>query len=123
MAQHSNADKESLWLERIRLWRQSQLSVRAFCAHRRLREPSFYSWRRLLRERGLIDDGPSAQAAPRAPTPAFIKIAVDNAASGSAVSGSAIDLVLAAGRILRVRAGFDPELLRQLVRLLEESAC
>ena len=118
MAQHPSSDKESLWLERVRLWRQSQLSVRAFCARRRLREPSFYAWRRVLRERGLIDDGPSAQAAPRATTPAFVKVVVDSAASVSA-----IDLVLAEGRILRVRAGFDPATLRQLLRLLEEPAC
>lgn len=118
MAQHPDSDKESLWLERVRLWRQSQLSVRAFCARHRLREPSFYAWRRVLRERGLSDDGPSAQAVPSATTPTFVKVAVDSAANVSAV-----DLVLAEGRILRVRTGFDPDLVRQLVRLLEEPAC
>jgi hypothetical protein len=34
-----------------------------------------------------------------------------------------IEVVVAQGRLLRVRPGFDPDLLRQLVRLLEEPSC
>lgn len=33
-----------------------------------LREPSFYAWRRVLRERGLIDTFPSANACQQLPT-------------------------------------------------------
>jgi len=35
----------------------------------------------------------------------------------------AIEVVVAERRLLRVRPGFDAELLRQLVRLLEELTC
>ncbi len=49
-----NTTKESFWLNHVRRWQQSQLSVRSFCQSNRLREPSFYHWRRLLRQRGLL---------------------------------------------------------------------
>ena len=54
MAQHSDPGKQRHWLDPIRLWQQSKLSVRAFCRGHRLSEPSFYCWRRTLRQRGLI---------------------------------------------------------------------
>jgi len=117
MPQRPNSGKQSLWLERIRLWRQSQLSVHAFCARHRLGEASFYAWRRTLRERGLIDDGPSTPTVPSAGAAAFVPVAVE----GTGVS--AIELVLPHDRVLRLRAGFDAELLRQLLRVLEEPSC
>jgi hypothetical protein len=40
-----------------------------------------------------------------------------------AETGSAIELVLHPRRLLRVRPGFDADLLLELVRLLEEPAC
>lgn len=118
MAQHPHPGKEQRWLDIIRRWRQSRLSVREFCGRRRLSEPTFYAWRRVLRQRGLIDED-SVDAVPVATTPAFVQVAVD----AGALALPAIDLVLAQGRLLRVRAGFDPDLLRQLLRLLEEPSC
>ena len=117
MAQRPDSRKARLWLERIRHWQQSQLSVRDFCQRRRLSEPSFYSWRRLLGERGLIGDG--AQATPVVSAPAFVKVTVN----ADATLAPAIDLVLGKGRLLRVRPGFDAELLQQLLRVLEEPSC
>jgi len=118
MAQHSDSGKERRWLDLVQRWRQSRLTVRAFCERRGLSEPSFYGWRRVLRQRGLIhEDGSPVEVS----TPAFVKVTVDPGAVSA--TPSAIDLVLPQGRLLRVRPGFDPELLRQLVRLLEEPAC
>jgi transposase-like protein len=117
MAQRPDSGKARWWLERIRLWQQSQLSARDFCQRRRLSEPSFYSWRRVLRERGLIGDG--AQATSAVTAPAFVKVTVN----ADAPLAPAIDLVLAKGRLLRVRLGFDADLLRQLLRVLEEPSC
>lgn len=119
MARHPDAAKERRWLERMRAWQQSQLSVRAFCQRRCLSEASFYGWRRLLHERGLIDERGRSQAVTAAGTPTFVQVAVP-AAAGAV---PAIDVVLPAGRVLRVRPGFDAELLRQLLRLLEEPSC
>jgi transposase len=119
MARHPDHGKERQWLDLIRGWQGSRLSVRAFCRRHRLSEPTFYAWRRVLRERGLIDDERSGAAVSAATTPAFVKVAVD--ASASAHAG--IDVVLAEGRRLRVRPGFDADLLRQLLRVLEEPSC
>ena len=118
MAQHPHPGKEQRWLDLIRRWRQSRLSVRHFCGRHRLSEATFYAWRRVLRQRGLIDENWSA-AVPAATTPGFVQIAVN----AGALTLPAIDLVVAQGRLLRVRAGFDPDLLRQLLRLLEEPSC
>jgi hypothetical protein len=85
-----------------------------FCRRRRLSEPSFYLWRRALRQRGLVDDSPSADTA--AP-PAFVQVALQSDAQVG------IDIVLAQGRLLRVRPGFDADSLRQLLRVLEEPPC
>jgi hypothetical protein len=107
------ADNERRWLERIRLWQQSQLTIRAFCRRQRLTEPSFYFWRRVLRQRGLLD-------ADRATAPpAFVQVAV----AAAPPAPTPLDLVLASGRTLRLRPGFDPDTLRHQLRLLEEPSC
>lgn len=110
MAQVVDASKERQWLDLVRRWQQSQLTVRAFCQRHRLSEPSFYSWRRVLRQRGLLDEVSAAVA--------FVPVQVALAAAAPA-----IEVVLAQGRVLRVPAGFDAELLRQLLLVLEEPAC
>lgn len=117
MARRTDASTQQRWLELISLWQQSQLSVRAFCHRHRLSEPSFYTWRRLLRRRGLLPARPAAQ--PASSTPAFVKLSLP-AEPHTAV---AIEVVLSQRRLLRVPPGFDPDTLRQLVRLLEEPTC
>lgn len=119
MAQYPKSGKERLWLERIRRWQPSRLTVREYCQRRGFSEPSFYVWRRVLRQRGLLEDGSALQAEPAATTPAFLKVTVKT----DAPVAPAIDLVLGEERIVRVRSGFDPDLLRQLLRLLEEPSC
>ena len=117
MARHPSSAKERLWLERIRGWQSLQLSVREYCRRRGFSEPSFYVWRRTLRQRGLLTDGPAPLAKPAPFSPAFVKITVKPEVVAPAIE------VLAAGRMVRVPAGFDPSMLRQLLRLLEEPAC
>src|SRR5271156_4871839 len=104
MPQRPNASKQTRWLNLILRWqrRQHKLTVREFCQRHGLSEPSFYTWRSVLRQRGLIQDLPP----PQAPTvPAFVKLTV---AAEPASAATAIDLVLSERRLLRVRAGFDP---------------
>ena len=119
MARHSISGKQRHWLDLIRLWQQSKLSVRAFCQRHRLSEPSFYCWRRTLRQRGLIGKMPTEDVVKSEAAPAFLQVAIDS----TAVRPKSFELVLANGRRLRVRPGFDADTLRQLLRVLEEPAC
>ena len=114
MAQHPDASKQTRWLNLILRWQQCQpkITVREFCQRRGLSEPSFHSWRRVLRQRGLLPDSPPTHS----PTsPAFVKLTVD-----AEPATAAIDLVLSERRLLRIHPGFDPDTLLALVRLLEE---
>jgi transposase len=116
MARLPDPGKQRRWLELMRLWQQSQLTVSDFCEQHRLSEPSFYAWRRALKERGLLQARSNRQ--PPAP-PAFVKLTLD----AELPSFSAVELVLSDRRLLRLRPGFDPAMLLELVRLLEEPAC
>jgi transposase-like protein len=116
MAQSPDAGKQRHWLGLVERWQRSKLTVRAFCEHHRIGEASFYAWRRVLRERGLIQDPPAASNT--SSTPAFVKLTVD----AESAAASTVDVVLSERRLLRVRPGFDADMLRQLVRLLEEQA-
>ncbi|MBV9119842.1 MAG: hypothetical protein JOZ39_03970 [Chloroflexi bacterium] len=121
MARPLDASKQRRWLDLMRLWQQSQLTVRAFCERHHLSEPNFYLWRRLLRQRGLLPDRPATPAPTRrGPAHAgFVQITLP-AEPPPAV---AIEVVLSNRRLLRVPTGFDPATLLRLVRLLEEPAC
>jgi transposase-like protein len=122
MSRSANASKLRRWLELVRLWQRSQLTVRAFCSRHRLSEPSFYAWRRVLRQRGLLQGGPSAPHPSESTSskPAFVKLSLG---ASEPHTPAAVELVLSQRRLLRVYPGFDPDTLRQLVHLLEEPAC
>jgi hypothetical protein len=120
--------KERYWRRWLHLWQQSGLTARDFCVAHRVPESSFYAWRRELARR----DGRAARTRPPLPArpvvpapssrtagPAFVQLAID---AGVAVP-PAIEVVVAGRRVLRVRPGFDADLLRQLVHLLEEPSC
>jgi len=101
--------KEQQWRRRINQWRSSGMSVRAFCARHRLASASFYNWRRVL-ERRAAEKG------------AFVPVQV--VADAPPAQASALELVLADGRIVRVAPGFDAATLRRLLTALEgEGPC
>jgi len=120
MALRHDAGKQHCWLNLIRRWQRSKLTVREFCQVHQLREANFYAWRRVLRDRGLIQDSLSRKQEP-VESAAFVKLRVETEAAP--VTASAVELVLCERRLLRVRPGFDPDTLLELVRLLEEPAC
>jgi len=111
MGRPSDAGKEQRWLDHVHRWQNSQLTVREFCRRHRLREANFYTWRRVLRQRGLLWDTLDT-------APAFAKVTVD----AEPAPATPIEIVLGE-RVLRVRTGFDTDLLLQLVQLLEEQGC
>jgi transposase len=106
----SQESKERFWRRVMRQWRGSSLSVRAFCEEQGLSEPSFYAWRRTLVER-------DAAAVGFVPVQVAPEPKATTKADGLA---GAVELVLGAGRRLRVGPGFDGPTLTRLLVLLEE---
>jgi hypothetical protein len=94
-------------------WRRRGLTGRDFCAQNALSGPSFYAWKREIAQRDLeektpVDTTTRASVQPQraaATLPAFLPVTVD-----SAGAADALEVVTAAGRVLRVRAGFDAEI-------------
>jgi transposase len=110
MAQGKPRDprKEQLWRRRLQLWRDSGLSVQAFCDRHGLAAPSFYAWRRALKQRDA------------AATFVPVRVLPDD----EPAPAGGVEVVLAGGRRLRVTPGFDPATVRRLLALLEEApAC
>jgi len=97
--------KEQQWRRWIGQWQQSGLSVRVFCARYDLAEPSFYAWRRQIRQR----DAAAGTFVP-------VQVVPDDQQLPSP-----FEVVLAGGRTLRVPPGFDATALRQLLAVLEEA--
>ena len=110
--------KERTWRRHVSGWQRSGLSIRAYCAAEGLAEGNFHAWRRTLAERDVERTRPGGQTA----TPAFVPVRVVNDRT-TATASSAVEVVCANGRVLRVGADFDPEVVRQLLALLEEPAC
>jgi transposase len=97
--------KERQWQRWINQWRASGLSVRDFCHRRGLATAGFYYWRRALERR-------AAEKAAVVP----VTVVVD----AVPVQASALEVVLANGRAVRVAPGFDAATLRQLLTVLQE---
>ena len=119
-----DAAKERTWRRHVARWQRSGLSIRDYCAAEGLGEANFYAWRRTLAAR---DGEPGRRgrrrtARRRRATPTFVPIRV---VSGEAISPghSPVEVVCANGRVLRVGKDFDPQVVRQLLALLEEPAC
>jgi len=104
--------------------------VAEFCRERRLCAPYFYAWKKRLRE---ADAGREALGAPLTK---FVEVPVTpggwgqagaardvGAASMSRAAGDArVEVLLKNGRSLRVGPGFDAELVRALMTVVESAA-
>src|SRR3954468_10316930 len=97
--------REAHWQRVLARWKRSGLSARAFCRAEGVSEPSFYGWRRKLDQAGQQK-------------PAFLPVHVVAEEAKEPATGG-IEIVLANGRCLRVRPGFDPHTLVTLLDLLE----
>jgi transposase-like protein len=102
-----DARKEQHWRRLIQQWKNSGLTVRAFCARHHITQPSFYAWRRELQERDAAT--------------AFVPVHVETDDQlARPISIPTIEVVLAGGQCVRVPPGFDPATLRQLLVVLQE---
>jgi hypothetical protein len=116
--------KEKYWRRVFRQWQRSGLTGRDFCAQHGLPEANFYAWRRAIARRDqeprpALTTTTEPPLSPARPAPVFQQLALPAAAA----LPPAIEVVVATGRRLRVSPGFDADLLRQLLRLVEEPPC
>jgi hypothetical protein len=100
------------------------MTIRDFCVEHEVSEPSFFAWRRTIADRDRQSGQPSADGDGNGDSnktqdsPAFVPLRVVLTASPTP-AGTAFEVVLRDGRIVRVPAGFDPATLRQLLAILE----
>ncbi len=117
MARESDLRTAEVWRARLRAWRNSGLSVAAYCRQIGVSQPSFYQWRRKLEAAASGDHVPGrtggADRAGQSPQ-AFAYLPVQ-------VVG--LEIVLPNGVLVRVPPDCDRTLLRDVVRLWEDEAC
>jgi len=85
-----DSKRQAFWRGVMKRFESSGLTVRAFCARQKLSEPSFYHWRRLLRQRDVERAAPGARAARAAP--AFVPVVVSADLDVAARDGAARDV-------------------------------
>ena len=113
MARHDRDLKlEQTWRQHLQRQQASGLTARAYCLRHDLAETAFHYWRRTIAER-------DHEARRAAPVPAFVPVTL----VGTATAGSPIDIRLAGGHRVRVRAGCDRELLAAVLGLLGGRPC
>lgn len=138
-------ERERHWRAVVSEWKNSGLSVRAFCKEKAIREPAFYAWRRELelreRESSAFPSEASAErtvrdsrgrliqlqrrndcATPLAPT--FVPLtAQESQQEHSSSSSAGIDLHLPGGCFIRVSPASDFSLIGRILSVLEIQKC
>jgi hypothetical protein len=121
---------EREWRERLKRHEESGLSIQAFCQQEGVPAPRFSWWRAELKRRDAKAKPPTKQKqqakttrkAPRRSKPAngaFVPVELATAAASSA----SVEIVLDDPPRIAVTAGFDPQLLADVLRVLEERSC
>jgi hypothetical protein len=112
--QARDSRREARWRGVMAEFGKSGLTVRGFCARQRLSEPSFYHWRRVIRERAA--QGPQAADAPMPSSPAFVPMVVRD---GAEHSDAGIVIQLRGGRVMRLPAALPVRQVAELVHAIE----
>ena len=124
------------WRKLVREQGRRGQSVAAFCRERGLCAPYFYAWKKRLREAAagrdvlrapltkfvevkLVPAGPGLAGAGRDAGAAGV---VQGASVSRAAGDVRVEILLKNGRSLRVGPGFDAELVRALVAVVESAA-
>ncbi len=98
------------WQRRVARWRRSGLTAAVFAAQQGFNVHTLRGWSSALQR----------SIAPAAAVGFVRLVAIDSATVRPDEPGT-VDVVLTSGRVVRVRRGFDPVLLRDVVAALEAS--
>jgi hypothetical protein len=108
-------------------WRESGLSLPAFCAPRGVNAKTMSGWIHKTAYRAAIDQarGEAAAAPVRDQArPTFLPVEVSGAGAQRGTPGRAgVAVVIGPGRRVLVAPGFDAETLRRVVAVLEGRPC
>ena len=114
MARRKSAEKAASWREIIRQQAASGVSVRQFCMTEGLSEPSFYAWRKRLRERR--EDGPHLPVAKHRPEagegPLFVPVRLLD-------SAPSLEIVHPLGYRIQLTGEVNPISLRHVIETLD----
>jgi hypothetical protein len=115
------------WAALIDEWRDSGLSLPAFCERRGLNRGTMQGWVYKRGHRLAVEQARREAHAGRAPgeqTPrtTFLPVRLAEPAPIEA-AGPGVEVVLGLGRRIVVAPGFDPETLRRVVAVLEGRPC
>lgn len=102
------------WTATLARWRNSGLSVRAFCHLHKLQARQLYAWRRRLAD----SNSASTTTPPQPTTPiTFLQLPAASATPAN------LELRLASGHTLFIPPHFPPDSLRSLLAVLEGKSC
>src|SRR4051794_17970037 len=104
---------QHLWQQRLQRFVRSGLSAVAFCAKEGVSTPTFYAWRRRLRQ------PPAEQAARSARPPADVARLVPV----RLLPAAPVELLLRGGGVLRLAPGCDLDFVRLVVATLGDLPC
>ena len=103
----ARADRSTRWREIVEGLEEGRESVAAYCRRKGVTETSFYRWRKRLRNE-------------EAARPRFVPVEiVDARAVGRPAVEAGVEIELRGDRRVRVSAGFDADVLRRAVGVLE----
>jgi hypothetical protein len=118
---------EQTWRDRVERQQRSGLTVPVFCKREGFVAHQFFWWRRELKRR--VAGMPRAGKRSRVSKKATRKVAVDGSGfvpvhvASVLRNGSGIELVLDQPWRIALGQGFDPEVLVELLRVLETRPC
>lgn len=104
---------ERSWIPILADWKKSGLGVREFCRRRRVRESTFWFWRKEVPERERRRRERRADATGNRRIRILPVRVVETPASKGPIE------ILSGGRTLRVAGDFDPVILRKVLSVLE----
>jgi hypothetical protein len=113
------------WAALIDEWRQSGLSLPAFCQRHGLSRGTMQNWVYKPALQRAVEEARADRPPLSAPAaPAFLPVRIAEAtASDEAPDRTGVEIVLGAGRRIVLAAGFDTETLRRVVAVLEGRPC
>jgi hypothetical protein len=114
MARRKSGEKAARWQEIVRRQAGSGVSVRQFCATEGLSEPSFYAWRKRLRE--PLENGLQPAVARRRPQsgegPLFVPVRLLD-------SVPSLEIIHPLGYRIQLTGEVDPIALRYVIETLD----